>query len=44
MAEEICTHPNCDCEVEVAEGVSKHGKNYCSEFCANSEGSSLEDC
>ena len=44
MAEEICAHPDCDCEVEVGEGVSKQGKNYCSEFCASSEGASLEEC
>jgi hypothetical protein len=44
MAEEICAHPGCVCEIEAGAAVSKDGKNYCSEFCASSEGASLEDC
>ena len=44
MAEESCAHPDCDCALEPGAGVSKEGKNYCSEFCASSEGASLEDC
>jgi len=44
MAEELCAHPGCVCEVESGAAVSKDGKNYCSEFCASNEGASLEDC
>jgi len=44
MAEELCAHPGCVCEVESGAAVSKDGKNYCSEFCASGEGASLEDC
>jgi hypothetical protein len=44
MAKENCAHPDCDCEVEAGAGVSKDGKIYCGEFCASSEGASLEDC
>jgi Prokaryotic metallothionein len=44
MADESCAHPDCDCEIEAGAGVSKDGKNYCSEFCAASEGASIEDC
>jgi len=44
MAQDNCAHGNCECEVEAGAGVSKDGKNYCSEFCAGSEGASLEDC
>jgi hypothetical protein len=42
--EENCAHPDCNCEVTAGEIVSKDGKKYCSEFCASSEGASLEDC
>jgi hypothetical protein len=44
MPEESCAHPDCDCALEAGAGVSKEGKTYCSEFCAASEGASLEDC
>lgn len=43
MAEETCENLNCVCELS-AGSVSKDGKQYCSEFCASSEGASLEDC
>jgi hypothetical protein len=44
MAKENCAHPDCDCVFEAETGVSKDGKIYCGEFCASSEGASLEDC
>lgn len=43
MAEENCDNLNCVCELS-AGSVTKDGKNYCSEVCANGEGASLEDC
>jgi hypothetical protein len=44
MAEEICANEDCECELDFGEAVTKDGKKYCSEFCASSEGASLEDC
>jgi hypothetical protein len=44
MAEDLCAHPECNCEVEEGATVTKDGKQYCSEFCATSEGASLGDC
>ena len=44
MAQEQCAHPDCDCEVEAGSGVEKNGELYCGEFCAASEGASIEDC
>jgi hypothetical protein len=43
MAEQ-CAHPDCECEVNEGQGVSKGEDTYCSEFCASSEGASSEDC
>jgi hypothetical protein len=44
MAEQNCANSNCTCELSLGGSVTKDGKNYCSEFCASSEGASLEDC
>jgi hypothetical protein len=44
MAEETCAHPDCDCALGTGPRISKNGQNYCSEFCAATEGASTEDC
>lgn len=44
MAEELCAHSECRCEVEGGTGVTKDGKTYCSEFCASGEGANPEEC
>jgi hypothetical protein len=44
MAEQTCASEDCECELDSAGTVTKDGKKYCSEFCASSEGASLEDC
>ncbi|MEM1368839.1 MAG: metallothionein [Cyanobacteria bacterium P01_H01_bin.15] len=32
-----CACPSCDCPVEVATAITKEGKNYCNDACANSQ-------
>ena len=44
MAEENCAHRNCHCKITDGAGVSKDGKTYCSEVCANSAAGSGGDC
>lgn len=44
MAQGMCANEACNCELVAEETVEKGGKEYCSEFCASSEGASLEDC
>jgi hypothetical protein len=44
MAEENCENLNCMCELSAGSVTTKDGKNYCSEFCASSEGANTEDC
>lgn len=39
-----CANENCFCETSSADSVRHDDREYCSEFCASSEGASLEDC
>ncbi|MBI4455015.1 MAG: hypothetical protein HY644_03850 [Acidobacteria bacterium] len=34
MTEVSCAHQGCRCKVEQGKGVSRGGKTYCSEYCA----------
>ena len=44
MADESCAHTGCSCKVEAGKGVSKSGKNYCNDNCANAEASGSSKC
>jgi hypothetical protein len=44
MPEEYCAHPECNCEVEPGKAISKGEEYYCSQYCANGETSSADEC
>ncbi|HSK29409.1 MAG TPA: metallothionein [Candidatus Limnocylindria bacterium] len=35
MADQKCAHSGCNCILEPGKGVSKDGKSYCTDHCAN---------
>lgn len=44
MDEKTCANPDCNCAIGDNEGTKRDDKMYCGEFCASSEGATLEDC
>jgi len=44
MADQNCAHPGCDCKVEEGKGVTRTGKNFCSDHCANAGASGSGNC
>ena len=44
MRRRICSHPGCGCAIEPGKAVSRHGVDYCSEYCARSGVSISANC
>jgi hypothetical protein len=44
MADQNCAHGGCKCKVEQGKGVSRGGKLYCSDHCANAGTVVLGQC
>jgi len=44
MRRRICSHPGCGCAIEPGKAFSRHGVDYCSEYCARSGVSISANC